>query len=102
MAQRGSLLPLRHARTSLLSDDMITNELLQPLAELLKRRLAVIGDTALRDVDPQAHLNALREASEAIDAEHSRLKPHLPPRLRHFLEQASDQKALDYISRQEE
>ena len=82
--------------------DIIMNELLQPLAELLKRRLAIISDTAFRDHNPQAHLAALREVSEAIEAEHLRLKPNLPPRLRHFLEQASYQKALDYICGQDE
>ena len=82
--------------------DIIMNEHLQPLAELLRRRLAVIGDATFRDGNPQGHLASLREVSEAINAEHVRLKPHLPPRLRHFLEQASYQKALAYLDGQDE
>lgn len=64
------------------------------LKSLLQKRLAVIGDHALRDADPAAQLRALQEVSEAIEAEHQRLRGSLPGRLRHFLEQASYQKAL--------
>ena len=77
-------------------------ELLRPLAALLRQRLAVIGDTALRDENPQGHLAALHAISEEIEAEHIRLKPSLPARLKHFLEQASYQKALAYIDELEE
>lgn len=64
------------------------------LKSLLQKRLAVIGDHALRDADPASHLKALQEVSEAIETEHQRLRGSLPGRLRHFLEQASYQKAL--------
>ena len=78
------------------------NESLHPLTELLRRRVAVIADTAFRDRDSHGHLAALREISEAIDAEHVRLKSQLPPRLRHYMEQASYQKALAYLDGQEQ
>ncbi len=67
---------------------------LDKLATLLARRLEIIADHAWRDADPDAHLNALREVSESIEAEHQSLRPQLPPRLRHYLQQASYQKAL--------
>ena len=70
---------------------------LDTLAELLKKRLAVIADSELRVNDPEAHLAALRDVSEAIDAEHQRLRTQLDGRLRHFLQQASYQKALEWI-----
>lgn len=70
---------------------------LDTLAELLQKRLTVIADSELRAKDPEAHLAALREVSEAIEAEHRRLRPQLDGRLRHFLQQASYQKALEWI-----
>src|SRR4051794_3226946 len=57
----------------------------QALAALLQRRIDLIGDHAFRDRDAQAHLAALREVSEALDATFKTLKPQLPPRLRHFM-----------------
>lgn len=57
----------------------------------------MIADHAFRTSDPEAHLTALRKVSEAIDAEYQRLKPQLDGRLRHFLQQASYQKALEWI-----
>lgn len=67
------------------------------LKALLQQRVAVIGDHAMRDADPASHLKALQEVSEAIEAEHQRLRGTLPGRLRHFLEQASYHKALAWI-----
>lgn len=67
------------------------------LTGLLTRRLEIIADTAWRTTDPQAQLKALQEVSENIDAEHQRLKAQLPSRLRHYLQQASYQKALAWI-----
>lgn len=70
------------------------------LAALLRQRLAIIGDTALRDRDPGAHLEALKDASEAIFAKHVDLKPAVHPRLDHFLTNCSYEKALDYLEAQ--
>jgi hypothetical protein len=70
----------------------------QALATLLQKRLDLIGDHAFRDRDAQGHLAALREVSEALDASFKALKPQLPPRLRHFMEQASYSKALEYLT----
>ena len=67
------------------------------LAALLRRRLEVIADHAWRDRDPEAHLAALAEVSGAIDRWHREHAAQLPPRLRHFLEGASYEKALAWI-----
>ena len=68
-----------------------------PLAALLRERLAVIADHALRDRDPAAHLEKLKQVSEAILAQQQELRPLMPPRLAHFMEQCSYEKALALI-----
>ncbi len=67
------------------------------LQALLKRRLQLIADHEFRDADAAGHLAALQQVSELISAEHHRLKPLLPGRLSHFLQQASFSKALDFL-----
>ena len=69
----------------------------EPLRQLLRRRLEVIADRDLRERDPAGQLRQLQEVSEAITAEHARLRPQLPSRLNHYLTQASLQKALDWL-----
>lgn len=69
-----------------------------PLRDLLKQRLDTIADHAFRDRDPAAHLAALQQVSEAITAEHQRLRPILPARLNHYLTQSSLVKALDFLN----
>lgn len=69
----------------------------EPLRQLLRRRLEVIADRDLREHDPAGQLRQLQEVSEAITAEHARLRPQLPSRLNHYLTQASLQKALDWL-----
>ena len=68
-----------------------------PLRQLLRRRLDVIADRDLRERDPAEQLRQLQEVSEAIVAEHARLRSQLPSRLNHYLSQASLQKALDWL-----
>lgn len=67
------------------------------LEQLLEERVRIIEDRAFCDRDPSGHLQRLAEISQAIAAEHERLKPTLPARLNHFLGQASYQKALAFI-----
>ena len=74
---------------------------LKTLESLLVRRLEVIADSDFRKRDAASHLKALREVSEAIDAEVQSLQGRLPARLNHFLGQASYQKALDFIRQSE-
>ena len=76
------------------------NEVLPPfadLASLLRRRREVIADHAFRDRDAAAHLDALREVSEAITAQHTLLRSQIPPRLNHYLTQCSFDKALGWL-----
>jgi hypothetical protein len=67
------------------------------LATLLRERLAVIADHALRDADPAEHLQRLQQVSESLTTEHQRLRAALPARLEHFMSQASYQKALAFL-----
>lgn len=81
--------------------NFVTPELSQRLCELLERRMAVIGDHALRDRDPAAQLEQLRQVSEELTALHQQNKGSLPPRLNHFLERASFSKALAWLKGEE-
>lgn len=67
------------------------------LRSLLKHRLEVIADHGFRDRDPAAHLAELQRVSEALTAEHVRLRPVLPARLNHYLTQCSLTKALEWL-----
>ncbi len=67
------------------------------LRKLLEERLEVIADHALRDRDPETHLERLKTVSERLTAEHARLRAELPARLNHFLTQASYGKALEWL-----
>jgi hypothetical protein len=69
-------------------------ELLAELETSLRERRRVIADHSWRDRDPAAHLEALREVSEKIAALSGQLGPLAPPRLRHFLDNCSYDKAL--------
>ena len=71
---------------------------LASLLSLLEKRRAVIADHVWRDRDAAAHLTALQEVSEALVAEHQRLRPQLPPRLQHYLTQCSYDKAAAWIA----
>ena len=73
-------------------DPLFTN-----LLSMLQKRRAVIADHAWRDRDASSHLTALQQVSEALMAEHQRLRPQLPPRLQHYLTQCSYDKAAAWI-----
>lgn len=68
-----------------------------PLAAALRERIAVIGDAELRERDPEAHLTALQAAFDRIQTLGAELRPQFPPRLKHFMEQGSYDKALAFI-----
>lgn len=74
----------------------MTEELLT-LKVLLKRRLDLIADHHFRDIDAPGHLAALQHISELISHQHQLLKPQLPGRLAHYLQQASFSKAYDFL-----
>lgn len=72
---------------------------LRELQTLLEQRLAIIGDTALRDSDPEAQLSQLQRVSEALVEKHGEMKAKgtVQARLDHFLSQCSYGKALEWI-----
>jgi hypothetical protein len=74
---------------------------LATLRALLQRRIDLIADHAFRDRDAAAHLEALKTVSEEISAEYQKHRAQLPPRLNHFLTQASFSKALEYLDSSE-
>jgi hypothetical protein len=66
------------------------------LAEALRERLAIIHDEDSRR-DGAKHIARLKAVSERIDDLQSRLPRSLDPRLAHFLERKSYDKALQYL-----
>ena len=70
------------------------------LAEALRKRLAVIGDRAVRESDPEGQLAQLREVSERIAVLEKRLPTNVHPQLRHYFERCSYDKALEWIERE--
>jgi hypothetical protein len=72
------------------------------LTELLRRRVAIIADHAWRDRDAAAHLAALQEVSEQITAWTLAHRTEVDARLRHYLANASYQKALAHLEGREE
>jgi hypothetical protein len=69
----------------------------EQLAAALEARLAVIGDSAFRERDPDGHLAALRNASEEIGKVASALNPPVDADLAHYLQRASFDKALAWL-----
>jgi hypothetical protein len=66
------------------------------LAEALRERLAVIRDEESRQ-DETGHVDRLRAVSEKIDRLQESLPPSTDPRLKHFLDRKSYDKALQYL-----
>jgi hypothetical protein len=67
------------------------------LIDLLRRRVTLIADHAWRDRDAAGHLEALQHVSEEITAWTLAHRIHLDAQLRHFLANASYQKALSHL-----
>jgi len=67
------------------------------LQKLLERRLIVISDQEMREQRPDEQLQELQSLSESIDQWTVQHRTELPAKLRHFLENYSLQKALDYL-----
>ena len=70
------------------------------LAAALRERLAIISDKPSRQ-DEEKHLARLRAVSERIDNLQAALPQPIDPRLAHYLERKSYDKALDYIERRQ-
>ena len=71
---------------------------LQQLSSSLRKRLSIIADHELRDRDPVTHLKKLQEASGAIEQCEAALSSSKgDPKLRHYLERRSYDKALAWL-----
>jgi hypothetical protein len=66
------------------------------LAQALRERLAVIRDEQSRRDEPK-HIARLRAVSEKIDQLQAALPKPVDPRLVHYLERKSYDKALEYL-----
>ena len=66
------------------------------LSAALRERLAIIGDQESRR-DAPSHMAKLQAISERIEALQSALPANTDPRLKHFLERRSYEKALEWI-----
>ena len=66
------------------------------LAQALRERLAVIRDEESRR-DQAKHIGRLRDISEKINRLQDSLPPSTDPRLRHYLDRKSYDKALEYL-----
>jgi hypothetical protein len=68
----------------------------QELAAALRERIEIIRDETSRR-DPEQHIERLRAVSGKIDALALALPPPVDPRLAHFLERRSYDKALELL-----
>ena len=73
------------------------SEVHRELAAALRERLAVIADRASYARDPQAHLRQLQGVSERIASLGGQLPEPIEPRLAHYLERCSYDKALAFL-----
>ena len=71
-------------------------EALLDLAEALRERLAVIRDEESRR-DEATHIARLKAVSEKIDKLQREVPQPIDPRLAHYLERKSYDKALEYL-----
>jgi hypothetical protein len=72
---------------------------LADLAEALRERLAIIRDQESRR-DQEKHVARLRAVSEKIERLQELLPPSADPRLKHYLERKSYDKALEHVQAQ--
>lgn len=72
------------------------------LAGLLAERRRIIADHDWRGRDAASHLEALKSVSEKITAAGQSLGLSAPPKLRHFLENCSYDKALAWLTEMSE
>lgn len=70
------------------------------LIAALRERLAIVADEKSRG-DPAKHMERLRAVSEEIDNAQAALSRPIDPRLAHFLERGSYDKALELLEQQE-
>ena len=66
------------------------------LVAALRERLVIVADEKSR-CDPEKHVEKLRAISEKIDRAQAALPQPIDPRLAHFLERRSYEKALELL-----
>jgi len=66
------------------------------LAKTLRERLRIISDESSRR-NPDQHMARLHEISDRIESLAAALPQPIPPRLAHFLDRRSYDKALDFL-----
>ncbi len=71
--------------------------MISKLIHLLRRRESVIADHAWRDRDAAGHLEGLKQVSEEITAWVAEHRGEVDAQLRHYLANASYQKALAHL-----
>jgi hypothetical protein len=69
---------------------------LADLVQALRERLVIIHDEQSRR-NPDVHMARLRNVSEKIDKLQAALPERVDPRLAHYLQQRSYEKALEFI-----
>jgi hypothetical protein len=74
------------------------NDSITLLAAALRQRLSIIADEQSRR-DPAQHMARLKAVSDKIEQLQSALPPTADPRLTHFLERRSYDKALEWIEK---
>ena len=74
------------------------NDSITLLASALRERLSIIADEQSRR-DPERHMARLKTVSEKIEQLQTTLPPTTDPRLNHFLERRSYDKALEWIEK---
>ena len=72
------------------------NKVIVELAAALRERIAIIGDETSRR-DPETHTARLRAISEKIEKLEAALPQSIDPRLAHYLQRRSYDKAVEFI-----
>lgn len=75
--------------------------MISELTALLRRRVAIIADHEWRDRDSAEHLDALKSVSEEITAWTLAHRIEVDAQMRHYLANASYQKALAHLEAME-
>ena len=71
------------------------------LAAALRERLAVIADRQHYERDPAGHLERLKSVAAAIEALQRELPEEVDPKLAHYLQRCSFDKALAFLEAQQ-
>jgi hypothetical protein len=72
----------------------------QALAAALRERIATIADREHYQRDPAGHLERLKAASEAITDLQKQLPSNTDPKLAHYLQRCSYDKALAFLEQE--